>query len=301
MATPAIETVVAIDDRAAGGSSASGMTWSAILGGAFAAGAITLMLLMLGSAIGWASISPWSGEGASATTFGVWAAIWLIIVQWVSSGIGGYLTGRLRTKWVGVHTHEVFFRDTAHGFLAWAVATVVVFGVLGIAASMVAAGGAAAVTGVASGAAQGATQGAVQSDTGSGPAAYLTDMLFRSDRVATDSSAPEARAEGGRILAASLAGGGEIAPGDKTYLAQLVAARTGLAQPDAEKRVDDVMAQAKAAADKARQVADDARKAVATASLFTFFSLLIGAFIASAAGALGGRQRDDLEEVYAVR
>ena len=99
----------------------SGIAWPAILGGAFAAAALALILLALGSGFGLASVSPWPNSGAAATTFTIMAAIWLIIVQWVSAALGGYLTGRLRTKWVGVHTHEVFFRDTANGFLAWAV------------------------------------------------------------------------------------------------------------------------------------------------------------------------------------
>jgi hypothetical protein len=95
-----------------------------MISGFLPAAALTLILLALGSGFGLASVSPWPSSGASVTTFTVMTAIWLIIVQWVSSGLGGYLTGRLRTKWVGVHTHEVFFRDTAHGFLAWAVAAV---------------------------------------------------------------------------------------------------------------------------------------------------------------------------------
>src|SRR5271170_1333459 len=94
----------------------SGIAWPAILGGAFAAAALALILVALGSGFGLASVSPWPNSAASATTFTIIAAIWLIIVQWVSAALGGYLTGRLRTKWVGVHTHEIFFRDTANGF-----------------------------------------------------------------------------------------------------------------------------------------------------------------------------------------
>jgi hypothetical protein len=101
--------------------SASAISWAAIIGGASAAVALSLILLALGSGFGLASVSPWPNSGASVTTLTVMTAIWLVVVQWISSGLGGYLTGRLRTKWVGVHTHEVFFRDTAHGLLAWAV------------------------------------------------------------------------------------------------------------------------------------------------------------------------------------
>ena len=116
-------------------SSISAISWAAIIGGAFATAALSLILLALGSGFGLASVSPWPNSGASVTTFTAMTAIWLIIVQWLSSGLGGYLTGRLRTKWVGVHTHEVFFRDTAHGFSAWAVAMIVGAAVLASAVS----------------------------------------------------------------------------------------------------------------------------------------------------------------------
>ena len=86
---------------------------------------------------------------------------------------------------------------------------------------------------------------------------------------------------------------GHVSPSHKAYLAQLVAARTGLSQADAAKRVDDVIAQAKAAELKAREAADAARKAASQLSIFIGLSMLIGAFIASAAGAVGGRQRDE--------
>src|SRR5271163_2079918 len=122
-------------------SSTSAISWAAIIGGAFAAAALSLILLALGSGFGLASVSPWPNSGASVTTFTVMAAIWLIIVQWVSAALGGYLTGRLRTKWVSVHTHEVFFRDTANGFLAWAVAAVIGAAVLASAVSSLVNGG----------------------------------------------------------------------------------------------------------------------------------------------------------------
>jgi hypothetical protein len=268
--------------------STSAITWTAILGGAVAAAALSLMLFALGSGLGLASVSPWSNSGASAKAFTIATAIWLIIVQWLSSGLGGYLAGRLRKKWVGVHTHEVFFRDTAHGFLAWALATVVGAALLASAASSLLSGGVQAAATVASGAAEGATQGAVQEN----PFAYYVDSLFRSDHPSANSSDQDARAETTRILGMGI-GNGDVPAGDKTYLAQLVAARTGLSQADAEKRVDEVIAKAKAAETKARQIADSARKAGAYLSIFTALSMLIGAFIAAAAAALGGQHRDE--------
>ena len=266
---------------------ASAISWGAVIGGAVAAGAITLLLVALGSGIGLSSVSPWSPANPSATTFTLLAAVWLIIVQWLSSAIGGYLAGRLRTKWTGLHTDEVFFRDTAHGFLVWALASVLVAAVATSAISSAVSTAGSAVSTVAGGATQ------VAADQSSVSAQYFTDSLFRADQPKGDASPQEATGEAGRILARSIANG-NLDPSDRTYLAKLVAARTGLSQQDAEKRVDDVVAQMKAAADKAKQAADAARKTTAKASFYFFFSMLIGAFIASVAGAIGGRQRDSL-------
>jgi hypothetical protein len=119
-------------------SSASAVEWAAIVGGALAAVGISIILFALGSGLGLSTVSPWSWSNPSPTTFGMVAGIWLIITQWLASALGGYLTGRLRTKWVGIRTDEVFFRDTAHGFLAWALATVLVATFFALAASAVA-------------------------------------------------------------------------------------------------------------------------------------------------------------------
>ena len=287
-------------------SSASAVSWAAIFAGAFAAVNASVVLVALGSGFGFASISPWSNSGASLTAFAVSTGIWLIVVQWLSAAMGGYVTGRLRTKWVGTHTHEVFFRDTAHGFVTWAVATVLVAAIVSSAASSTLGAGARAVGAVASDTAQIGAQSAgsaAASAPGSGASAtpgtspvggYDIDLLFRPERSATataSASGGEARAEATRILVKGLADG-DVSAADRTYLAQLVAARTGLSQSDAETRVNDVIAQVKAADARVRQAADTARKAAAAASIFTALSLLIGAFIASVAAALGGRQRD---------
>lgn len=114
----------------------SALSWASILAGTIAAIALTLTLLALGSAFGLAAVSPWPGTGAKATTFTIGAGIWLIITQWLSAAVGGYLAGRLRVRWHGLHTDEVFFRDTAHGLLTWATATVVVAMVALVAASI---------------------------------------------------------------------------------------------------------------------------------------------------------------------
>jgi hypothetical protein len=104
--------------------SISGVSWAAVSAGAAASLAITLVLLSFGAGMGFAVVSPWGGSGVSATTFKIGTGLFFIVMAMLSSSIGAYLAGRLRTNWVGVHTTEVQFRDTAHGFLAWAVASV---------------------------------------------------------------------------------------------------------------------------------------------------------------------------------
>ncbi len=283
--------------EASSGSTASAVSWAAIFSGAFAAFAVTLILVALGSGIGLTTVSPWEGSGASAKAFTIAAGIWIIVVQWLASGVGGYLAGRLRTKWLHIHTDEVFFRDTAHGFLAWAVATVVGVALVAAATSSVVGGGTRAAATVAQGAAQGAAQRA-GNGTGSGTGAsdYLVDKLLRPMPGAAGAPAApgnqNANAEVGRILATDLRSG-EVSAEDHAYLVQLVSAKTGLSEADATRRTDDVITQAKNAELQARQAADAARKASATFSIFAALSLLIGAFIASAAGALGGRLRDE--------
>src|SRR6202790_5335953 len=153
----------------------SAAAWPAIIAGAFVTASVSLVLLALGSGLGFSEISPWPGRGVTATTFAITTAIWLIVMQWVSSALGGYITGRLRTRWVGTHTHEVFFRDTAHGLLMWAVATVLVAATLASSlSSAIIGGGVHAVSSAASAAEQGAPRtGATPADT------YGVDKLFR--------------------------------------------------------------------------------------------------------------------------
>jgi hypothetical protein len=228
------------------------------------------MLLAFGAGMGFSAVSPWSGSGISSTTFSLSAGIYLIVIAMLASTIGGYLAGRLRTMWTGVHTHEVYFRDTAHGFLAWAFATVLSAAVLG-----------AAMTHLVGGMAAGSVA------AGSSLDPYV-DRLFRADPAANqagnDSAA--ARREINGLLTASLRNGGDLSSADRAYTAQVVAAHTGLSQADADKRVSDVVTQAKTAA-------DEARKAAAKLSLWLTASLLIGAFAASLAATEGGMLRDE--------
>jgi hypothetical protein len=272
--------------------SQSAVSWGAIFSGAVVAVAVTLVLVALGAGFGLTSISPWPNEGISAKTFAITTGIGLIVVQWLAAGTGGYIAGRLRTKWVGVHTHEVFFRDTAHGFLVWALATFVGSVFLASAASSIISGGVDAAATVAGGAAQGGMQSAMQS-----PAdftSYDVDSLFRSDHADQAASGQAGEAQAGRILGYGIANGG-VSAQDRAYLVQLVAARTGISPQDAKKRVDDVLAREQAAVVKAKRVADATRKATAQFAIFTALSMLIGAFIASAAAAYGGSLRDESE------
>ena len=287
----------------------SAVSWGAILAGAAAAAALSLILVMLGVGLGLSSISPWAHDGASAVTFGVSTILWITLTQVVASAMGGYLAGRLRTKWVAVHTDEVYFRDTAHGFLAWAVASLSTAALLTSVIGSIVGGGVQAGASVAGGAAttaMAATAGAVtgagpdmaRSDGGNGPMDYFVDTLFRKNIDATASgttSAPEAAAEVTRIFVTNLMTG-NLPAEDLQYTGQIVAQRTGLSQPEAEKRVTDtyerVQAKLTDAQTAVKSAAEKARKASTYASLWLFISLLMGAFIASYCATYGGRQRD---------
>ncbi len=259
--------------------SASGVSWGAVVGGAFVAAALSLILLALGAGLGLSSVSPWSNTGASASTIGKGAIIWFIAIQVIASAMGGYLAGRLRTKWASIHTDEVYFRDTAHGFLVWAVGLVISVYFLASAASSIVSGTADAATQVAGAASQdGASVGHVE---------YYVDTLFRSEDSRLEKMDVSERAEVERIFVQSFNEEG-VPLADRTYLARRIAARTGITQSDAERRLSDVMLEAKKAV-------DTARKATASLLLWIFLGLLCGAFSASFAATLGGRQRDDVK------
>jgi hypothetical protein len=242
--------------------SKSAASWSAIIAGAFAAAAVSLILLVLGSALGFASVSPWDGQGVSVSTFAITTAIWFIVMQWISSAFGGYIAGRLRTRWIGTNPHEVFFRDTAHGFVTWAVATV-----------------------------------AVQSAVGATTPGYMygMDRLLRPADPATAStqSGSDLRTEVTHVIAQAVATNGTVSDADRAYLANLVAAKTGVSAEEAKMRVNDFIATANAVKDQVKAAADSARKAAAKTAVFGALSLIIGAFIAAAAAALGGHLRDE--------
>jgi hypothetical protein len=256
----------------------AGVSWPAVIGGAFVSAALALILLSLGTGLGFSSISPWSNMGAVASTIGKAAIAWLIVTQIVASAMGGYLAGRLRTKWVNVHTDEVYFRDTAHGLLVWALGLVVTAAFLASAATSLAGG---TIQRSATPVADAETPGL---NLNTYPNAYIIDTLFRSNGSVSDRNDTLARGEAERILTHAMRQGA-LPAADQTYLAQMVSARTGLNQSEAENRVSDAFVQA-------QQSAETARKGLAHLSLWLFVALLSGAFCASYAGTIGGRQRD---------
>jgi hypothetical protein len=258
----------------------SGVSWGAVIGGAFVAAAFYLILLALGAGLGLSAVSPWLHVGASASAVGLAAIIWLIFIEVIASALGGYLAGRLRTKWALIHTDEVYFRDTANGFLAWAVALVISVTVLAsAAASMVGRGAEVNST---------AETARTVTDLVS-PDGYYVDALFRSDHTGSESKDISVQSEAGRIFVNALRHN-EMPAADQNYLARLIAAKTGMSQPEAEKRIAEVLA-------NARQTEDITRKNTAHSLLWLFLALLMGAFSASYAATIGGRQRDHVKAV----
>jgi hypothetical protein len=242
--------------------STSAVSWPAIIAGAFVASAVTLILLALGSGLGLA--------GIAGVTLAAASAIWLIVTQWISAGLGGYIAGRLRSRWMGTHTHEVFFRDTAHGLITWAVASVLMAVALGSTAS-------------ASFGALSAKSNAIATGPG---ATYEIDRLLRPSSAGaasagTATAGADPKAEIARILAGDAAKG-KVSAADRDYLVQLVTSHSGVSAGDAQLRVDEFLS-----------AVDAARTAAAEAAILLALSLLVGAFIACVAAALGGRLRDE--------
>ena len=279
-----------------GESSGSAVSWAAVIAGAFVAAALSLVLVVAGSGLGFASMSPWNDAGSTAKAIGIATIIWLIVVQVISSGLGGYIAGRLRTKWVDTHSDEVFFRDTAHGFLVWAVGAVIAVVMLSSAASSIIGGAAKVAGGAVAGVGTAAVSTLGTAAQGNLPSTdYLVDSLFRADQPSATGNPADSRAEVGRIFTTSISKG-DMTPEDRTYVAKVVAQQTGVDQAVAEKRVNDLVDNTKANVEKAKQTAleaaDAARKGVALFALWALVSLLAGAFSASYAATIGGRARD---------
>jgi len=257
-------------------------SWSAAIAGAFAATAISFIIISLGSGIGLAIASPY-GSGPSATTLTLMGAVWLVMAQALGFACGGYLAARLRPRVADDVRDEATFRDAAHGLVVWALGVALVALMVIVAARSPL----NAVIGAASANPQEAREGL----TG-----YYVDMLFRPARAqpgtqatpapaspAGSAAADPMRTEASRIVGRSIAQR-ELSADDRAYLAQLVAQRTGMAQDQANQRVSEVESAVKQAADKAA-------KAGAFLSFWTFMSLLFGGAAAALGGMLGGESR----------
>jgi hypothetical protein len=254
--------------------SVSGVSWGAVTAGAIVSCALTLVLLAFAVGLGLTVVSPWGGAGISVTTFKIGTGLYLIVIAMLSSSIGGYLAGRLRSRWIGVHADEIYFRDTAHGFISWALASVIGAVLLATPATSLIGGGISA-----------AGQGAAASTSRSGPMDGYVDTLLRPQSPSAQANAGDSRGEMLRLFTSSFRNGSEMKADDRDYVVKVVAARTGLSQADADKRVDEVVSQIKADADAAR-------KATAQLAFWLTAALLLGAFCASLAATEGGGLRD---------
>ena len=286
------------DKSALDQSALSAVSWAAIFAGATAAAALALILLLLGTGLGLSSVSPWAN--ISATSFGLTAILWLTFTQVVAYGMGGYLAGRLRTRWLSVHSDEVYFRDTAHGFLTWAVASLATAILLtSVIGSIVGAGLKSAPVIL--------DENSTMLNPTSDAMNYFVGGLFRKNTdtqsavKAAENSPSDAFTAANRnnevaTIFANSIGRGDLPQADVAYVGQLISERTGLSQIDAQKRVIETYSTLQTNLRKAelttKEVADKARKASAYATLWLFISLLMGAFVASLAATWGGRNRD---------
>ena len=274
-----IDAVVIQPGADTGEPSVAGVSWPAVAAGAVVSCALTVVLIAFGIGLGLSVVSPWSGAGISASTFKIGTGLYLIVIAMLSSSIGGYIAGRLRTRWIGVHSDEVYFRDTAHGFIAWAFASILGAVLLASPVSSLIGGGSSA-----------AVQGTASAGRSSGPMDGYVDTLLRSDTPASQQgnaqgNTNESRGELSRLFVSSFRNGTELKPADRDYVSKVVAARTGLSQADADKRVSEVVTQAKTNLDAAR-------RATAQLAFWLTASLLVGAFCSSLAATEGGGLRD---------
>jgi hypothetical protein len=245
------------------------LNWTPIVAGAIVAAALSFVLLSFGSAIGLAVASPSSTWRDTSWTLAFLGGLWLLLTSLASFGLGGYLAGRLRNSWRASISHEVEFRDGIHGLLVWGLA-------IGIGAFFALA----------------ATKAVVPRPDATSPTAaaaepllaFELDRLFRSDRRAADAGDDEIRAQAARIIASGL-GHSVMAPEDRAYFLRLVEIRTGLPQPEAESRVDQVIAQSSAAIKRARSAA-------VILAFMIGASLMLGAAIAWFASSSGGQHRE---------
>jgi hypothetical protein len=263
------------------------LDWPAVFAGAVVASAISLVLVTFGSAIGLSLTSPFDNTGMSAVALAIALGLWLVWVQVSSFMAGGYVTGRMRRRAYDATEHESDVRDGMHGLVMWG--TGVLVGALFLALS---AGGAATTAATAAGgAAQSAIEKMASAAEGTNPFSQAVDTAFRSSRPEAGNSA-DARNEAMAIVARGIANG-DIPDADRTYLAQVIAARTNVAEDEAKTRVDTMITNARQAAEEAKQKAQRAKHFAVIAAFVAAASLAISAAAAFWAAGMGGRHRDD--------
>ena len=245
--------------------------WTPVIAGAFVASAFSLVLIAFGTSLGLAVASTAPTWRDTSPTLTVISGLYLVLTAAVSFGFGGYLAGRLRTSWdPALHREFVEFRDGSHGLVSWALAVVL----SGLVAAVLATAATSRITPPAT---------SPTGNTGEALIAYDLDRLFRSEGREQGNLA-YSRAEASRILLAATSRAG-MKPDDRDYLVRLVARQTGIAQPDAQRRVEEAVSAASLAVKRARQSAVILGFSIAV-------SLLLGAAAAWYASCLGGQHRD---------
>jgi hypothetical protein len=267
--------------------------WAPVLAGAVLASALSFVLLTFGTAIGLSVTSAWPGSGVSAKVLAGLAVFWVMVQQIGAFMAGGYVAGRMRSRWEHTDQDEVEFRDGLHGGLVWAVGIVI-----GAAMLMLTAGATART------AADIAGKAAASVASPANPMDLTIDTLLRPTTeggAARTTPAPAARPQGAaatatggeaelraeisRLLTRSAAAG-EMSSQDRTYLTQLVAQRAGIPPQDAEKRVADAIT-------SAREAAETARRGAVVTGFVTAASLMISFAAAWWAALKGGNHRDN--------
>lgn len=275
------------------------LEWGPIIGGAVGAASLSFLLLTFGGAVGLSLTSPWPDTGARLWVVGLAIAWWMVLVQIGSFAAGGYLAGRMRSRWSD-STLESGFRDSTHGFMVWAVGVLfgaIVFAVVGLSTAKTATQSASVV-------AAGATTGATSNPRliSATPSDYAVDLLLRpqpsqpgsagADTKNANGDVEAARSEANRIFAGAIRNQA-ITERDRSYLGQFVVARTGMPEAEAQKRVDAAITEARDLELKARQQVDKARKATVVTAFIAAVSLLISLAAAIVAAGAGARHRDE--------
>ncbi|UYN97304.1 MAG: hypothetical protein KIT25_10360 [Enhydrobacter sp.] len=292
-----IDTVVANNDVAARAPHFRYLDWGPVIGGAIGTAAIAFVLYTFGSALGLSAVSAEPYRGLSGPTFFIVVTLYAALVQVVAYAAGGYLAGRMRMPWLGGSEGERHFRDGAHGFAVWALGTIVTVAVIASGASGALKTAIEATSTVSAGATMAATN-AGDGGVSLRPADRATDLLLHPG----PDGAPEGRvaADRGPIVRTFVAnlGSEALSERDRAYLARTVARQTGLPQAEAETRVDEAFAEARAAEQRIRQAAEETRKKSALAAFITAATLAIACAAACVAAGLGARDRDARTAAY---